>query len=72
LATPEIWDDAKYWKDVAGSLPNYRLSKFQDLMPDWVEQEVVAGYLLAVSGAKLWLTSSILGTQFRKNIHPHV
>jgi hypothetical protein len=41
-------------------------------MPDWVEQEVVAGYLLAVSGAKLWLTQSIPGTQFRKNIHPHV
>jgi ATP-dependent Lhr-like helicase len=54
LATPEIWDDAKHWRDVAQSLPNYRLSKFQDLMPDWVEQEVVADYLLAVSGARSW------------------
>jgi ATP-dependent Lhr-like helicase len=54
LATPEIWDDNKLWKDVAESLPNYRLSKFQDLMPDWVEQEVVADYLLAVKSAQTW------------------
>lgn len=54
LATPEVWDNAKLWKDVAESLPNYRLSKFQDLMPDWVEQEVVAGYLLAVRDAQSW------------------
>jgi ATP-dependent Lhr-like helicase len=58
LATPEIWDDAKLWRDVAASLPNYRLSKFQDLMPDWVEQEVVADYLLAVSGARSWCTAN--------------
>jgi ATP-dependent Lhr-like helicase len=55
LALPDIWDDAKLWKDVAESLPNYRLSKFQDLMPEWVEQEVVADYLLAVRGARDWL-----------------
>lgn len=48
LSTPEVWDDTKLWKHVAESLPNYRLSKFQDLMPDWVEQEVVADYLLAI------------------------
>jgi ATP-dependent Lhr-like helicase len=58
LATPEIWDNAKLWMDVAASLPNYRLSKFQDLMPDWVEQEVVADYLLAVSGARSWCTAN--------------
>ncbi len=54
LATPEVWDDEKLWKDVADSLPNYRLSKFQDLMPGWVEQEVVAAYLLAVANAQAW------------------
>ena len=54
LATPEIWDDAKLWKDVAASLPNYRLSKFQDLMPEWVEQEVVASYLLATPETRSW------------------
>ena len=54
LALPEIWDDAKLWKDVAESLPNYRLSKFQDLMPEWVEQEVVADYLLSTKHARSW------------------
>jgi ATP-dependent Lhr-like helicase len=54
LASTEIWDDATLWRDVAESLPNYRLSKFQDLMPDWVEQEVVADYLLAVKSAEDW------------------
>ena len=54
LATPEIWDDTKLWKDVAESLPNYRLSKFQDLMPEWVEREVVSNYLLAVESAQEW------------------
>ncbi len=54
LAKPEIWDDDKLWRNVAESLPNYRLSKFQDLMPDWVEQEVVADYLLALESAQDW------------------
>jgi ATP-dependent Lhr-like helicase len=54
LAKLEIWEDEKLWRDVAESLPNYRLSKFQDLMPEWVEQEVVANYLLFVRGAQDW------------------
>ena len=54
LATLEVWDDAKLWKDVAESLPNYRLSKFQDLMPVWVEQEMVAVYLHDIAGASRW------------------
>ena len=54
LAHPEFWEDAKLWSDVAESLPNYRLSKFQPLMPAWVEQEVVADYLLSVKGAQDW------------------
>jgi ATP-dependent Lhr-like helicase len=54
LSTPEVWDDTKFWMDVAESLPNYRLSKFQDLMPDWVEQEVVADYLLSTKKARDW------------------
>ena len=40
LATPEIWGDVKHWKGVAESLPKDRLSTVQDLMPDWLEQEV--------------------------------
>ena len=57
LSTPEVWNDTKLWKDVAESLPNYRLSKFQDLMPDWVKQEVVAQQLISPSSTKEWCLS---------------
>ena len=40
---------------VAESLPGYRLSKFQPLMPPWVEREVVARYLLDIAGSAEWL-----------------
>ena len=56
LTEPEFWDDDALWTGVAGDLPNYRLSKFQPLMPPWVEREVVASYLLDVGGAWEWLT----------------
>ncbi len=56
LCDPAFWDNETLWQQVAASLPNYRLSKFQPLMPPWVEQEVVANYLLDVPGAKRWLT----------------
>ena len=40
---------------VAGTLPNYRLSKFQALVPPWVEREMLADYLLDVAGAWRWI-----------------
>jgi ATP-dependent Lhr-like helicase len=49
-------ENAQLWQEVAHSLPNYRLSKFQPLMPPWVEREVVASYLLDVASAWDWLT----------------
>lgn len=52
----EFWENDKLWAGVAASLPNYRLSKFQPLMPPWVEREVVASYLLDVAGAWRWLS----------------
>lgn len=51
----ELWENERLWADVASDLPNYRLSKFQPLMPPWVEREVVAGFLLDVAGAWRWL-----------------
>ncbi|MCZ7420574.1 DEAD/DEAH box helicase [Verrucosispora sp. WMMA2121] len=56
LAEPEFWENDRLWGDVAESLPNYRLSKFQPLMPPWVEREVIASYLLDVGGAWQWLS----------------
>lgn len=56
LAEPEFWEDDRLWAEVAESLPDYRLSKFQPLMPPWVEREVVASHLLDVGGAWRWLS----------------
>ncbi len=56
LTEPEFWENDRLWAQVAESLPSYRLSKFQPLMPPWVEREVVAGYLLDVGGAWRWLS----------------
>jgi len=51
LAEVEFWEDEKLWREVAEGLPAYRLSKFQPLMPPWVEREVVASHLLDLEGA---------------------
>lgn len=54
----DFWEDEALWAGVAEFLPNYRLSKFQPLMPPWVEREVVASYLLDVAGAWHWLSET--------------
>ena len=41
LRAPGFWTDEQRWLDVTADLPAYRLSKFQDAMPDWVRREVV-------------------------------
>lgn len=56
LKKQEFWENDQLWSEVAESLPSYRLSKFQPLMPSWVEREVVASYLLDVGGAWRWLS----------------
>lgn len=56
LEDPEFWGDDGMWQNIAASLPNYRLSKFQPLMPPWIEREMIADYLLDVGGAWRWLT----------------
>ncbi|MEZ4329859.1 MAG: DEAD/DEAH box helicase [Polyangiales bacterium] len=56
LGELELWEDERIWAEVAEGLPNYRLSKFQPLMPPWVEREVVASYLMDVGGAWRWLS----------------
>jgi len=58
LGELEFWEDEALWAQIAESLPGYRLSKFQPLMPPWVEREVIASYLLDVGGAWRWLSKS--------------
>ena len=57
ISQPEFWDDNETWQHVTAGLPNYRLSKFQPLMPPWVEQEIVGDYLLDFRGARQWLNN---------------
>ncbi len=56
LREPEFWENEDLWVEVAESLPSYRLSKFQPLMPPWVQREMVASFLLDVAGAWRWLS----------------
>jgi ATP-dependent Lhr-like helicase len=61
----EYWENEQLWREVAESLPNYRLSKFQPLMPPWIEREVVASYLLDVAGAWDWVSRGTRGSLSR-------
>ncbi len=56
LHQPDLWNDNALWANVAASLPSYRLSRFQSVMPPWVQQEVIARYLLDTEAAWAWLT----------------
>lgn len=60
IAEPEFWENERLWQDIADTLPAYRLSKFQPLMPAWVERECLASYLLDLQGAARWLTGHAL------------
>ena len=53
-----FWENEALWAEVAESLPGYRLSKFQPLMPRWVAREVVGKYLLDVAGARQWMATT--------------
>ena len=57
LRDPSFWCDQEHWDGILDSLPGYRLSKFQPLMPSWVEREVIGSYLLDVGGTEQWLNS---------------
>lgn len=59
LRDPGFWANNQVWTGVSASLPGYRLSKFQPLMPPWVEQEVVARYLLDLPGAARWTAENL-------------
>ena len=59
LRNAEFWEDEDRWRTIADTLPGYRLSKFQPLMPPWVEREIVSNYLLDVSGSQRWMADVI-------------
>lgn len=55
LQEPVFWEDEGVWDAVAASLPSYRLTKFQPLLPAWVEREVLGEYLLDIGATGEWL-----------------
>ncbi len=55
LRSDAFWENEAFWSDVLEGLPSYRLTKFQPLMPSWVQSEVVGSYLLDIQGARRWL-----------------
>lgn len=58
----QYWSTDSVWSAVAESLPNYRLTKFQPLMPEWIEREVLASYLLDLAGASRFLSGDASGS----------
>lgn len=54
LASPTFWKDALPWEALLEALPDYRLSKFQQVLPEWAQQEMVAHYLLDLPGTESW------------------
>ena len=55
IAQPSFWSNEELLASIAGSLPNYRLTKFQPLMPEWVEKEILQNHLLDIPGVTMAL-----------------
>lgn len=55
LRDDAFWQDDTVWNVIRRSLPDYRLSKFQDLLPEWAEREMLAEFLLDLEGARRFL-----------------
>ena len=55
LHSVEMWSDDALWEGISEGLPGYRLSKFQDILPDNVVREMMSAYLLDREGAMQWL-----------------
>jgi ATP-dependent Lhr-like helicase len=55
LATPSFWSTPEARRAILARLPGYRLSKFQDCLPEAFALEMVEAYLLDVDGTVKWL-----------------
>lgn len=55
----EFWRDPVMRRSIRSRLPEYRLSKFQDALPDRLAVEVVRVYLLDFDGAESWLSRAL-------------
>jgi len=58
LAEPAFWTAADARRAVLARLPGYRLSKFQDCLPEPFALEMIESYLLDVEGTLMWLEAA--------------
>lgn len=58
MASAAFWETPDVRRAVLARLPGYRLSKFQDCLPERFALEVIENYLLDVAGTVRWLTAS--------------
>lgn len=61
MASPDFWGAPDMRRAVLGRLPGYRLSKFQDCLPESFALEVIETYLLDVEGTVRWLEGEVHG-----------
>ena len=57
LQRAEFWEEELPWRAIMEDLPDYRLSKFQQVLPEWAERELVSEFLLDVEGARAFCGS---------------
>jgi DNA invertase Pin-like site-specific DNA recombinase len=56
LRRPEAWQAAEFRRGLLARVPDYRLSKFQNVLPDPLQLEMVGRYFLDLSGTESFFT----------------
>lgn len=57
MAGEGFWQDEGIWRAILARLPEYRLSKFQQALPEALAVELVGAYLLDAQGTRAYLTT---------------
>ncbi|CAN5523900.1 hypothetical protein BH09MYX1_BH09MYX1_42970 [soil metagenome] len=58
LRAPGLWDDPEVRRSLFARVPDYRLSKFQKVLPEKWQVEMVGGYLIDFAGAEHFLADT--------------
>ena len=56
MSTREFWQDSLPWDAIIAALPEYRLSKFQQVLPTGAQRELVGDFLLDLRSAEAFCT----------------
>jgi len=59
MSSLAFWDEPEMRRAILARLPGYRLSKFQDCLPEKLALEVIENYLLDVAGTVRWAGSQL-------------